>query len=145
MVDLSQRFLKIPETQKRFPLITCFYYDEELCYHEVFSRGKITTPGEGSARSNIWRISFGNACLENISLCFKGDRSGTIHVDIQLWETFCSQEYGPGGRGGLQPRQILGNPVFLGSKRKFGQSQFLKTSPWLFDYFEDLNINLKSA
>ena len=59
-----------------------------------------------------------------------------------------TEAYGPGGgrgRGGLQPPQILGNSVFLGSKRKFGQSQFLKTSPWLFDYFEDLNINLKSA
>ena len=50
-----------------------------------------------------------------------------------------------GGRGGLQPPQILGNSVFLGSKRKFGQSQILKTSPCLFNYFEDLNINLKSA
>ena len=58
-----------------------------------------------------------------------------------------TEAYGPGGggRGGLQPPQILGNSVFLGSKRKFGQSQFLKTSPWLFDYFEDLNINPKSA
>ena len=52
---------------------------------------------------------------------------------------------GGGKGGGLQPPQILGNSVFLGNKRKFGQSQFLKTSPWLFDYFEDLNINLKSA
>ena len=31
-----------------------------------------------------------------------------------------------GGRGGLQPPQILGN------KRKFGQSQFLKTFPCFF-------------
>ena len=146
MVDLSQRFLKIPETQKRFPLITCFYYDEELCYHQVFSKGKITTPDEGGARSNIWRINFGNAGLKSISLCFKGDRSGTIHVDIQLWETFCSQEYGPGSRGGLQPRQILGNSVFLGSKRKFGQSYFLKTFPCFFYQFKETNIfyfNLK--
>ena len=37
--------------------------------------------------------------------------------------------YGPGGRGGLQPPQSLGNSDFLGSKRKFGQSQFLKTFP----------------
>ena len=43
------------------------------------------------------------------------------------------------GRGGLQPPQILG------SERKFGQSQFLKTSPCLFNYFKDLNIKLKSA
>ena len=42
---------------------------------------------------------------------------------------------GGGARGAAAP------PNF-GSKRKFGQSQFLKTSPWLFDYFEDLNINL---
>ena len=32
-----------------------------------------------------------------------------------------------GGRGGPQPPQILGNSDFLGSKRKFGQSHFLKT------------------
>ena len=36
---------------------------------------------------------------------------------------------GRGGRGGLQPPQSLGNSDFLGSKRKFGQSQFLKTFP----------------
>ena len=40
---------------------------------------------------------------------------------------------GWGGRGGLQPPQILGNSDFLGSERKFGQSQFLKTSPCLFN------------
>ena len=34
-----------------------------------------------------------------------------------------------GGRGGLQSPQILGNSDFLGSKRKFRQSQFLKTFP----------------
>ena len=39
----------------------------------------MTTPDEGGARSNIWRINFGNAGLESISLCFKGNRSGTIH------------------------------------------------------------------
>ena len=76
MVHPSRRFLKIPEG---FPLITCFYYDKELCYHQVFSEEKITTPDEGGARSNIWRINFGNAGLESISLCFKGNRSGTIH------------------------------------------------------------------
>ena len=52
---------------------------------------------------------------------------------------------GGGGRGGLQPPQILDNSDFLGSKREFGQSLFLKTSQCLFNYFEDLNINLKSA
>ena len=51
---------------------------------------------------------------------------------------------GGGARGAAAP-QILGNSDFLGSKRKFGQSLFLKTSPCLFNYFEDLNINLKSA
>ena len=50
-----------------------------------------------------------------------------------------------GGRGGLQPPQILGNSEFLGNERKFGQSQILKTSTCLFNYFKDLNINLKSA
>ena len=31
------------------------------------------------------------------------------------------------GRGGAAAPQILGNSDFLGSKRKFGHSQFLKT------------------
>lgn len=70
------------DLQALFPLITCFYYDKELCYHQVFSKGKITTPDEDGARSNIWQINFGNAGLESISLCFKGDRSGTVHVEI---------------------------------------------------------------
>ena len=35
-----------------------------------------------------------------------------------------SLAYGPGGRGGLQPPQILGNSDFLGSKRKFAQRHF---------------------
>ena len=57
---------------------------------------------------------------------------------------------GPGGRGGLQPPQSLGNSDFLGSKRKLGQSQFLKTFPCflLLLYFEEINIfyfNQKSA
>ena len=34
---------------------------------------------------------------------------------------------GRGGEGGCSPPQILGNSDFLGSKRKFGQSQLLKT------------------
>ena len=107
MVDPSRRFLKIPETQKRFHLITCFYYDKELCYHQVFSKEKITSPGEGGARSNIQRINFGNAGLESISLCFKGDRSGTIHIEIQLWETLCLQlTRQPRGVGGCEQFQL---------------------------------------
>ena len=34
--------------------------------------------------------------------------------------------------GGCSPPQILGNSHFLGSKRKFGQSQFLKMFPCFF-------------
>ena len=47
-----------------------------------------------------------------------------------------------GGARGLQPPQSLGNSDFLGSKRKLGQSQFLKTFPCflLLLYFEDTNI-----
>ena len=53
-----------------------------------------------------------------------------------------------GGRGGLQPPQILGDSDFLGSKRKFGQSQFLKTFPCFFYYSKETNIfyfNLKKS
>ena len=48
---------------------------------------------------------------------------------------------GEGGEGGCSPPQILGNSDFLGSKRKFGQSQVLKTFPCFFNYyFEEINI-----
>ena len=54
---------------------------------------------------------------------------------------------GGGARGAAAP-QILGNSDFLGSKKKFGQSQFLKTFPYFFFnyYFVGINIlyfNLK--
>ena len=49
-----------------------------------------------------------------------------------------------GARGATAPPNF-GQLSFLGSKRKFGQSQILKRPPCLFNYFEDLNINLKSA
>ena len=50
-----------------------------------------------------------------------------------------------GARVAAAPPQFGQLRFFLGSKRKFGQSLFLKTSSCLFNYFEDLNINLKSA
>lgn len=39
-----------------------------------------------------------------------------------------------------QGAREAGAPHVLGSKRKFGQSQFSKTFPCFFHYFEDLNI-----
>ena len=42
---------------------------------------------------------------------------------------------GGGGRGRLQPPQILGNSDFLGSTR-----EFLKTSSCFYYYFEEMNI-----
>ena len=61
-----------------------------------------------------------------------------------------SGAYGTGGAraAAAPPPQILGNSDFLGSTRKFGQSQFLKTSACFYYYFEEINIfyfNLKSA
>ena len=35
------------------------------------------------------------------------------------------------GGGGSPPPKFSGNSDFLGSKRKFGQGQFLKTFPFL--------------
>ena len=47
-----------------------------------------------------------------------------------------------GARGAAAP-QILGNSDFLGSERKFGQSQFLKTFPcFLNHYFEEINFSI---
>ena len=81
--------------------------------------------------------------------------SASEALNKQNWKTLARRRAehrhrrtGRGGRGGLQPPQILGNSDFLGSTRKFGQSQFLKTSPCFYYYFEEINIfyfNLKSA
>ena len=43
-------------------------------------------------------------------------------------------------RGAGAPPQILGNSDFLGGTRKFGQSQFLKTSARFYYSFEEINI-----
>ena len=102
-------------------------------------------------------------CRGNLDACFK-NRSFNHWIDPSLYlpntglsvtsleATLSSEPINRGqrrtgreGEGGLQLPQILGNSDFLGSKRKFGQSQFLKTSACLLNYFEDLNINLKSA
>ena len=87
-------------------------------------------------------------------VCMKGqchNRLIEFHTLLVQYHVFFSQfgssayGRGGGGEGSCSPPQILGNSVFWGSKRKFGQSQILKTSPCLFSYFEDLNINLNSA
>ena len=67
--------------------------------------------------------------------------------------TFCAHAHrrtGRGGEGGCSPPPKFGQLRFLGSKRKFGQSEFLKTFPCFFYYyyFEEINIfyfNQKSA
>ena len=64
---------------------------------------------------------FGCYCLTP-SYYEVSDRGQTLAVVIGV-------RAGGGGRGGLQPPQILGNSDFLDSKRKFGQSQVLKTFP----------------
>ena len=47
---------------------------------------------------------------------------------------------GRAGEGCWSPPQILGNSDFLGGTRKFGQSQFLKTSTCFYYSFEEINI-----
>ena len=79
---------------------------------------------------------------------FKSNEMIIVVINEIIKRLVYTWAYGPGGRGGLQPPQILGNSDFLGSTRKFGQSQFLKTSPCFYYYFEEINIfyfNLKSA
>ena len=49
--------------------------------------------------------------------------------------------WGGGGGGGAGGEEGCSYPSdFLGSKRKFGQSQFLKRFHVLFNYFEEINI-----
>ena len=80
------------------------------------------------------------ANFEKKSYCHSHRRTGRGGGGGGLW-----------GEEGCSYPQILGNSDFLGSKRKFGQSQFLKTFPcyyYYYYYFEEINIfyfNLKSA
>ena len=63
---------------------------------------------------------------------------------ILSWRTGRGDE---GGGGVLLPPNFRKLSFFLGSTRKFGQSQFLKTSACFYHYFEEINIfyfNLKS-
>ena len=85
---------------------------------------------------SVYNIFFQVSMLK---LAPKSDLSSTTVFYIGVW----AGGGGGWGQGGLQPPQSLGNSDFLGSERKFGQSQFLKTSPCSFNYFKDLNINLK--
>ena len=50
-----------------------------------------------------------------------------------------------GGQGGLQPPQNFAQLRFFGQQEKIWAKSVFKTSPCLFNYFEDLNINLMSA
>ena len=52
---------------------------------------------------------------------------------------------GGGARGAAAPPQNLGQLRFFGQQEKIWAKSVFKTSPYLFNYFEDLNINLKSA
>ena len=73
-----------------------------------------------------------NGCFSLHKLCKEfGPYSGFV---MALKEIIASphRRTGRGGGGGLQPPQILGNSDFLGRKRKFGQSYFLKTFPCFF-------------
>ena len=58
--------------------------------------------------------------------------SAVKNAVVRFFDEHKQIKVGPGGRGGLQPPQILGNSDFLGSKRKFGQSQLLKTFSCFF-------------
>ena len=74
------------------------------------------------------------------------DRAWLLYTGFLL--VFVRQKHrrtGRGARGAAAPPKFWATQLFLGCKRKFGQSLFLKTSSCLFNYFEDLNINLKSA
>ena len=51
---------------------------------------------------------------------------------------------GVGARGAAVPPKFWATQIFWAARENLGNSVF-KTSPYLFNYFEDLNINLKSA
>ena len=73
---------------------------------------------------------------------------GGLRLVLPLIKRKKHRRTGRAGEGCWSPPQILGNSDFLGGTRKFGQSQFLKTSACFYYYFEEINIfyfNLKSA
>ena len=52
---------------------------------------------------------------------------------------------GARGGGGLQPPPKFWATQIFGQQEKIWAKSVFMTSPYLFNYFEDLNINLKSA
>ena len=78
--------------------------------------------------------------------CLTGRVGRSVACKTRDVRSFSHRRTGRGGgaRGAAAPPDF-GHSDFLGSERKFGQSQFLETSPCLYNYFEDLSINLKSA
>ena len=98
-------------------------------------------------------VSYSNDILKATNDTLKGPYDSKLNIHIRFTIIIIYEvptwAYGPGGARGLQPPQILGSPDFLGSERKFGQSQFFKTFPcFLNHYFEEINIfyfNLKLA
>ena len=87
-------------------------------------------------------------------LLFSGSPARKVYYTTYKFQTVIAVSWkhrrtGWGGRGGLQPPQILGNSNFLGSERKFGQNQFFNTFPCFWNhYFEEISIfyfNLKLA
>ena len=115
----------------------------------VLFQSYVPAPPQERIRLHVFTNSPSNIPVWNfISMINSHGSIFAIH-NITLDASRDPQAYGLGGRGGLQPPQILGNSDFLGSKRKFGQSQLLKTFPCFFyQCFEEINIfyfNLKSA
>ena len=71
------------------------------------------------------------ACTESLDSQVQGATTHSPHP----WS------HGLTGRGSRGAAAQLGNLEFLGSKRKFGQSHFLKTFSWLlYYYFEEISI-----
>ena len=60
-------------------------------------------------------------------LVYKREKYTFINANIQVINTILNIGVRAGGARGAAAPQILGNSDFLGSKRKFGQSQLLNT------------------
>ena len=71
------------------------------------------------------------------------DKEQETPVD-HYWKSDCIGVRAGGARGAAAPPKF-GQLRFFGQQEKIWAKPLLKTSPCLFNYFEDLNINLKSA
>ena len=96
-----------------------------------------------------WRSKEAIFILENMA-CSKYQKKNREYTKLAtksetiIYKLIVNKGVRAGGGGGGGARGA-GQLRFFGQQEKIWAKSVFKTSPYLFNYFEDLNINLKSA